>query len=82
MTDGRYHPVTSPVPGIFYQRPKPGADPYVVVGQRVTEDTVVAMVEVMKQLYEVTAGRAGTVAAVLVRDEELVEIGQDLFHIE
>lgn len=75
-------PVTAPLLGTFYSAPKPGEPPFVAVGDRVEADTVCCIVEVMKLMNSVTAGVAGRVAAVHVRDGELVEHGQTLFTIE
>lgn len=74
-------PVTAPLLGTFYGTPKPGEPPFVRVGDRVEADTVVCIVEVMKLMNSVTAGVAGVVAAIHVKDGELVEHGQALFTI-
>ena len=62
--------------------PKPGAAPYVTVGQTVGADTEVCLIEVMKLFTSVLAGVAGAVRRVLVEDAELVEYDQPLFLIE
>jgi acetyl-CoA carboxylase biotin carboxyl carrier protein len=74
--------VRAPNLGTFYRAPKPGAAPYVSVGQRVEADTEVCLIEVMKLFTSVLAGAAGTVRKVLVEDAELVEYDQPLFLIE
>ena len=68
--------------GTFYRAPKPGAAPYVTVGQTVDADTEVCLIEVMKLFTSVLAGVEGTVRKVLVEDAELVEYDQPLFLIE
>ena len=68
--------------GTFYRSPKPGAAPYVSVGQTVGADTEVCLIEVMKLFTSVPAGVAGAVRKVLVEDAELVEYDQPLFLIE
>ncbi len=68
--------------GTFYRAPKPGAPPYVSVGQRVDAETEVCLIEVMKLFTSVLAGVAGTLRKVLVEDAELVEYDQPLFLIE
>ncbi|MCK5771194.1 acetyl-CoA carboxylase biotin carboxyl carrier protein [Algiphilus sp.] len=73
--------VHAPNLGTFYRAPKPGAAPYVEVGQRVEADTEVCLIEVMKLFTPVVAGVAGTVQRVLVEDGDMVEHGQALFHI-
>src|ERR1700678_171630 len=37
--------VRAPLPGTFYRAPRPGAEPFVEVGSRVTAETVVCIVE-------------------------------------
>ena len=73
--------IRSPLPGVFYRRPYPEADPFVDVGTRVAADTVVALVEVMKQFFEVPAGVAGTIRTVEAPDAGLVDAGQVLFTV-
>jgi len=73
--------VTAPLLGTFYSAPKPGEAAFVKLGDRVTPDTVVCIVEVMKLMNSVTAGVHGVVAAVHVRDGDLVEHGQALFTV-
>ena len=74
--------VRAPNLGTFYRAPKPGAAPYVSVGETVGADTEVCLIEVMKLFTSVLAGVAGTVRRVLVEDAELVEYDQPLFLIE
>lgn len=73
--------VPSPLLGTFYRAPKPGAAPFVEVGAKVEEDTVVAIVEVMKLMNTVRAGVRGTVTEVLASDGALVEYEQPLFRV-
>lgn len=75
-------PVDAPIAGVFYRAPSPGEDPFVEVGQRVTADDVIGIVEVMKLMNTVRAGVAGVVIAVGVEDGELVEFGQTLVRID
>lgn len=74
--------VRAPNLGTFYRAPKPGGAPYVSVGQAISADTEVCLIEVMKLFTSVPAGVAGTVRKVLVEDAELVEYDQPLFLIE
>lgn len=68
--------------GTFYKAPKPGASPYVEIGQAVEADTEVCVIEVMKLFTPMYAGFRGIVRKVLVQDTELVEFEQPLFLIE
>jgi acetyl-CoA carboxylase biotin carboxyl carrier protein len=60
--------IRAPLPGAFYRAPKPGADPYVEVGSRVEEDTVVGLLETMKLFNSVHANVRGEVVEFLVDD--------------
>ncbi len=78
----RWVAVRAPNLGTFYRAPKPGAPPYVTVGQRVNADTELCLIEVMKLFTSVLAGASGILRKVLVEDAELVEYDQPLFLIE
>ena len=73
--------VVAPNLGTFYRAPKPGAAPFLEIGQKVSADTEVCLIEVMKLFTSVKAGVAGTVRHVAVADAELVEGGQPLLYI-
>lgn len=75
-------PVTAPMVGTVYLAPQPGADPFVKVGDAVTEQQTVALIEAMKTFNPVRAPRAGTVTRILVGDTDPVEFGEDLMIIE
>lgn len=79
--DGLYK-VPSPLVGSFYRSPSPEADPFIVEGDRVEEDTVLCIVEAMKVMNEVTAGVSGVVREALVENGSAVEFDQPLFKIE
>ena len=76
------HDVPSPLLGTFYRSPKPGAPPYVEVGSKVEESTIVAIIEVMKLMNTVRAGARGTVTAIFPEDGSLVEYDQPLLRIQ
>lgn len=73
--------IPSPMLGTFYRAPKPGSPPFVEVGSKVTEDSVIAIIEVMKLMNSVRAGISGTIAEILPADETLVEFGQVLMRV-
>jgi acetyl-CoA carboxylase biotin carboxyl carrier protein len=60
--------IRAPLPGTFYRAPKPGANPYVEVGGRVEEDTVVGLLETMKLFNSVHANVRGEVVEFLIDD--------------
>jgi len=74
--------IRAPNLGTFYRSPKPGAPPYVEVGQRVTPDTEVCLIEVMKLFAPVTAGLTGIVREVRAKDGQMVEFDQALIIVE
>jgi len=74
--------VSAPNLGTFYRAPKPGAPPYVEVGQKVTADTEVCLIEVMKLFTPVRAGASGVVCEVCVEDGQMIEFGQVLVVID
>ncbi|WP_412100248.1 acetyl-CoA carboxylase biotin carboxyl carrier protein [Micromonospora ureilytica] len=74
--------VRAPIVGTFYRAPEPGARPFVAVGDLVRPGQPVAIVEAMKLMNEVTADRAGRVAAILVEDGQPVEYDQPLVDLD
>jgi acetyl-CoA carboxylase biotin carboxyl carrier protein len=74
--------IQAPVLGTFYRSPKPGAPPFVEVGQRVTEDDVLCIIEVMKLFNTVKAGVRGRIAKILAENGQMVEFQQPLFLIQ
>jgi acetyl-CoA carboxylase biotin carboxyl carrier protein len=74
--------VMTPLPGTFYRAPRPGADPFVQVGDSVAPDTVVAIVETMKLMNPVHAGTAGQVARILLDNGDFAPLGTTLMLIE
>ena len=79
--DANSHDVPSPLLGTFYRSPKPGAPPFVEVGAKVEEDTVIAIIEVMKLMNTVRAGTRGTVSDIFIQDGALVEFDQPLIRV-
>lgn len=74
--------IKAPMPGVFYRRPSPEADPYVDEGTSVTAGQTIALIEVMKTFNEVKAGEAGTVSRFLIDDGDEVTIGDDIVEVE
>lgn len=75
-------PIKAEIPGIFYRRPDPDADPYVTEGSTVEPGQTIGLIEVMKTFNEVKSETAGRVARFLVENEDEVTMGQDLAEIE
>ena len=73
--------VASPLLGIFYRAPKPGEPPFVEVGSKVLEDTVIGIIEVMKLMNSVRAGVKGEVVEILAENAALVEYDEILLRV-
>ena len=74
--------INAPIVGTFYASPSPEAKAFVNVGDKVTADTVVCIVEAMKVMNEIKAEKAGVIKEILVDNSTPVEYGQALFVIE
>jgi acetyl-CoA carboxylase biotin carboxyl carrier protein len=77
--EGTY--VISPMVGTHYSSPGPDHPSFVKVGDRVSESTVVCIIEAMKVMNEVKAGISGTVAEILASNAQPVEFGTKLLRI-
>jgi acetyl-CoA carboxylase biotin carboxyl carrier protein len=77
--DVHLHTITSPMVGTFYRAPAPDAPPYVQIGSKVAENTVVCIVEAMKLMNEIEADVRGEIVDILAENGQLVEYGQPLF---
>ena len=73
--------ITSPMVGTFYGSASPDSPPYVAVGQEVTEDTVVCIIEAMKVMNEIKAEVRGVIAEVAAENGKPVQYGQALFKV-
>lgn len=80
--DTKYVAIKSPMIGTFYRKPSPDKPAFVNVGDDVSKDTVVCMIEAMKLFNEIEAEMSGKVVKVLVDDGEPVEYDQPLFLID
>lgn len=74
--------IYAPNLGIFYRSPKPGAAPYVQLGDEIEPGTEICLIEVMKLFTPVTAEVKGRICKICVEDGDLVEHNQPLFYIE
>ncbi|WP_395103475.1 acetyl-CoA carboxylase [Actinomadura sp. SCN-SB] len=70
--------IKATMPGVFYRRPAPDADPFVEEGAEVAAGQTICLVEVMKTFNELKAEAAGTLTRFLVEDGEEIAMGQDL----
>lgn len=78
------HPgaITSPMVGIAYLTPEPGAPPFAAIGQAVSAGQTILLIEAMKTFNQIKATRAGTLAAIMVASGSPVEFGEVLAVIE
>lgn len=74
--------IISPMVGTFYLAPSPDSEPYATVGDHVTKQSVVCMIEAMKLFNEIEAEVDGEIIEILAENGELVEYGQPLFGIK
>ncbi len=74
--------IKSPMVGTFYSSPSPSSPAYVEIGSKVTEKTVVCIVEAMKLMNEIESDVRGEVVEILAENGHLVEYGQPLFRVK
>ena len=74
--------INSPMVGTFYSKSKPEAPDYVKVGDSVSSETVVCVLEAMKTFNELPAGVSGKIVEVLVKNEEAVDVNKPLFKVD
>jgi acetyl-CoA carboxylase biotin carboxyl carrier protein len=74
--------IITPLEGVFYRAPAPGAPPFVEVDHRVEAGDQVAIVEVMKLMNSIKAPRKGKIREILVQNEALVKMGQVLMILD
>jgi acetyl-CoA carboxylase biotin carboxyl carrier protein len=74
--------LTSPMVGVAYLAPQPGAAPFVRVGDTVGEGQTVLIIEAMKVMNQIRAPRGGRVSKIFIDDAEPVEYGAPLLLIE
>jgi acetyl-CoA carboxylase biotin carboxyl carrier protein len=74
--------INSPLVGTFYAAASPDAPPFVKVGDEVSDDTVICIVEAMKVMNEIKAECRGRIKRLMVENATSVEYGQPLFEIE
>jgi len=74
--------VTSPMVGVAYLAPEPGAAPFVTLGSKVAQGQTVLLIEAMKTFNQIKAPKAGTVTRILVETGMPVEFGEPLLVVE
>ena len=74
--------IKSPIVGTFYRAPAPDADPYIQVGDQVSEGSVLCIVEAMKLMNEIESDATGKIVKILVENATPVEYNQPLFLVD
>ena len=74
--------VESPMVGVFYRSPEPGAPPFVEVGDVVATGQTLCLIEAMKLFNELKAEADGRVKAIHADNAQPVEFGTLLFELE
>lgn len=84
VDDPSSHPgaINSPMVGVAYLAPEPGAANFIVVGQQVAAGQTVLLIEAMKTFNQIKAPKAGTVTRILVENSAPVEYGEVLMILE
>ena len=74
--------IASPMVGTFFTSQDPESPAFVSVGDTVSEDSTVCIIEAMKIFNEIKAQCSGTVTKILIANGEPVEFGQPLFIVK
>jgi acetyl-CoA carboxylase biotin carboxyl carrier protein len=74
--------LSSPMVGVAYLAPEPGAEPFVRVGDVVAKDQPLLIIEAMKVMNQIRAPQAGRIARIFIADATPVEYGAPLMLIE
>lgn len=74
--------IPAPMVGTFYRASSPDSPPYVQVGQEVTEETVVCIIEAMKVMNEIKAETRGVITDILTENGTPVDFGKPLFRLK
>ena len=73
--------VTAPLTGVFYRSSSPDAEPFVNLGDRVEDGSVLCILEAMKLFNEIQSDYSGSIARIIPENGELVSQGDELFWI-
>jgi acetyl-CoA carboxylase biotin carboxyl carrier protein len=73
--------IVSPMVGTFYRAGAPESPPFVDVGNEVTEETIVCIIEAMKVMNEIKAETRGVIAEIVAESGKPVQFGQVLFRV-
>jgi acetyl-CoA carboxylase biotin carboxyl carrier protein len=74
--------IESPMVGTYYSKPNPDSPDFLKVGQSISPETVVCIIEAMKVFNEINAEISGKIVEILVKNEEPVDFGKALFKVD
>jgi acetyl-CoA carboxylase biotin carboxyl carrier protein len=74
--------IKSPMVGTFYSAASPESPAFVKIGSKVSNESVVCIIEAMKVMNEIQAEMSGTISELLVENGEAIEYGQPLFKVK
>ncbi len=74
--------IVSPMVGTFYSAASPDSPSYVKVGDAVTEETVVCIIEAMKVMNEIKAETKGVITEIVAENGKPVQFGQPLYRVK
>lgn len=74
--------IKSPIVGTFYSKASPDKPNYVNIGDKVKKGDVLCIIEAMKIMNEIQSDVNGEIVDIMVKNEEMVEYGQNLFKIK
>lgn len=74
--------IVSPIVGTFYTAASPDSPAYVKIGDTVSDESVVCIVEAMKVMNEIKAELSGTITEICVKNGQAIEFGQPLFKVK
>lgn len=73
--------VRPPLPGMFYRAPQPGAADFVTLGDVITADTIIGIIETMKVMNSVPAGVDGEVVEIITQNGTMVDKADILLRV-
>lgn len=76
------HFITSPMVGTFYRAPDPSSPPFVEIGETISKNQTLCIIEAMKLMNEIESDIDGVLDDVLVENGKPVEYGKKLFAIK
>lgn len=82
IDENNFEYIKSPLIGTFYNSPSPDEEPYIAIGDKISKNQVIGIIEVMKVMNEVKCNCNGIVEDILINNNDTVEYGQRLVKIK